>query len=269
MALFHTTVVDNQIKALDTIGSASGSIATFDTDRAERLVSCVCEVASSSSEINVSACGKNFLEPTMLSSLTVNGITFTALSDGTIKANGQATANANLMINNITGGGNLFDNLLPLNNMACIGSGCPNVSGCRISFARMNGSSFFDDTGSGVSFTVGNLTLSTNAYVRLQVNSGYTVDNVIFKPMIRLANVTDDTYEQYNGTTYNIQFGETLSDTATYDAISGVLTRNDSTTKQLDSCNIVALDNETNNVYCDTGDIIDLKFVLTVGKAIS
>lgn len=38
MALFHTTVVDNQIKALDTIGTASGAIATFDTDKAERLV---------------------------------------------------------------------------------------------------------------------------------------------------------------------------------------------------------------------------------------
>ena len=38
MALFHTTVLDNQIKALDTIGSVSGAICTFETDKAERLV---------------------------------------------------------------------------------------------------------------------------------------------------------------------------------------------------------------------------------------
>ena len=75
-------------------------------------------------------------------------------------------------------------------------------------------------------------------------------------------------YVAYNGTTFNIQFGETLLDTATYDAISGVLTRNDSTTKQLDSCNIVALDNETNNVYCDTGNT-EVNYIMTVGQAIS
>lgn len=158
----------------------------------------------------VSVCGKNFLEPTLLATSIVNGITFTALSDGTIRANGTATANAILMINNITGGGNLFDNLLPLNNVACIGSGCPSVAGCRIAFARMDGSSFYDERGSGVSFTVGNLTPTTNAYVRLQIDSGYTVNNVIFKPMIRLASVVDDTYEAYNGNDYTFAFGQTV-----------------------------------------------------------
>ena len=174
------------------------------------------------SSANVSRCGKNFLEPTLLSSKTVNGITFTALSDGTIRANGTATDNAILMINNITGGGNLLDNLLPLNNVACIGSGCPNVPGCRIAFTRMDGSSFNDDTGRGVSFTVGNLTPSTNAYVRLQVDSGYTVNNVIFKPMIRPASIVDDTYEAYNGNTYTVDFGQTVYG-GEYDARTGVL----------------------------------------------
>lgn len=41
MAYFHTTVLDNQIKALPTTDTASGSVATFDTDMTENLVSCV------------------------------------------------------------------------------------------------------------------------------------------------------------------------------------------------------------------------------------
>lgn len=169
----------------------------------------ICSISGFDSGV-VSVCGKNFLEPTLVNTTTVNGITFTVLSDGTIRANGTATNTATLMINNITGGGNLLDNLLPLNNVACIGSGCPSVAGCRIAFARMDGSSFNDDTGSGVSFTVGNLTPSTNAYVRLQVLSGYTVNNVIFKPMIRLASVVDDTYEPYTSNTYTFTFGQTV-----------------------------------------------------------
>lgn len=41
MAYFHTTVLDNQIKALPTVGTASGSVASFDTNMTEDLISCV------------------------------------------------------------------------------------------------------------------------------------------------------------------------------------------------------------------------------------
>ena len=44
MALFHTTVLDNQIKALPTVSTASGSVATFDTDMTENLVEVECEI---------------------------------------------------------------------------------------------------------------------------------------------------------------------------------------------------------------------------------
>lgn len=44
MAYFHTTVLDNQIKAMPTVSTASGAIANFDTDLTENLVSCVCEI---------------------------------------------------------------------------------------------------------------------------------------------------------------------------------------------------------------------------------
>ena len=41
MAYFHTNVLDPQIKALPTVSTASGSVATFDTDMTENLISCV------------------------------------------------------------------------------------------------------------------------------------------------------------------------------------------------------------------------------------
>ena len=44
MAYFPTKVLDNQIKALPTVGTASGSIATFDTDMAEDLIEVVCDI---------------------------------------------------------------------------------------------------------------------------------------------------------------------------------------------------------------------------------
>lgn len=44
MAYFHTTVLDNQIKALPTVSTASGSVATFDTDLTENLIECVCDI---------------------------------------------------------------------------------------------------------------------------------------------------------------------------------------------------------------------------------
>ena len=44
MAYFHTTVLDNQIKALPTVDTASGSVATFDTDLTENLIECECEI---------------------------------------------------------------------------------------------------------------------------------------------------------------------------------------------------------------------------------
>ena len=46
MAYFPTNVLDNQIKALPTIATASGSIATFTTDKAENLVNCEVQIVA-------------------------------------------------------------------------------------------------------------------------------------------------------------------------------------------------------------------------------
>ena len=265
MALFHTTVLDNQIKALDTIGSASGSIATFDTDKAERLVSCVCEVASGASEINVTACGKNFF----LHSGTIDqrNITYSVLGD-------DITLTATAVM------GNQQQLLMYLDSRV--------FGGKTITFSYDSATSSYSGAVPYVYFvvngtTVRSLTVPSQKIFTYALPSSYT-SAILLLRMYQGGSVTIGSTLTFSecqleisdeqtafapfGNTYNISFGETLSDTATYDAISGVLTRNDSTTKQLDSCNIVALDNETNNIYCDTGDT-EVNYILTVGKAIS
>lgn len=82
MAYFHTTVLDEQIKALPTVDTASGSIASFNTDLTENLVDVKCQIVAKQAsgtpspvnplpittytEMNVSATGKNILDNTLL-----------------------------------------------------------------------------------------------------------------------------------------------------------------------------------------------------------
>lgn len=79
MAYFHTTVLDEQIKALPTVDTASGSIATFDTDLTENLVEVKCQIVAKQASgtpspdnplpitdyngLNLSATGKNLFNP--------------------------------------------------------------------------------------------------------------------------------------------------------------------------------------------------------------
>jgi len=44
MALYHTNVLDNAIKALPTVATAQGSVASFETDLTEDLIEVVCEI---------------------------------------------------------------------------------------------------------------------------------------------------------------------------------------------------------------------------------
>lgn len=99
MALFHTTVLDNQIKALPTSDTASGAIATFDTDLTENLVEVKCQIVAKQAsgtpspdnplpittytEMNLTRCGANLLNP----ALRVNGYYISATGVITPEAN--------------------------------------------------------------------------------------------------------------------------------------------------------------------------------------
>lgn len=135
--------------------------------------------------IGVTVAGKNLMQNTAETKAT-NGITFTVNDDGSVTANGTATATAFFNINTT---------LKLSEGTRYILSGCPPYTGVLIV-----GGNYGSDSGNGMTFTA----LSTAASalspaVYLRIASGTTVDNIVFKPMLRLASVADNTYEPYKG----------------------------------------------------------------------
>lgn len=141
--------------------------------------------------VKVSRCGKNLIPyPYLNSTQTINGVTFTVSSDGTISANGTATSNAYLEITSFS----TF--YIPKGNY--ILGGCPSggssttynltaVNGAGISYTK-----FRQDIGNGITLS------SSGEYwiIRCQVMKGQTVENIIFKPQLEIGTVATD-YEPY------------------------------------------------------------------------
>lgn len=122
---------------------------------------------------------------------TLNGITFTVNSDGTIVANGTASSSAIIRLN-------YFSNLsLPNGNYVL--SGCPSggsANSYRLDITRSPGSSL-NDIGNSVAFTVGGS--YTPNEIRLVILSGTVCNNLTFKPMISTKAEWDisQTYQPY------------------------------------------------------------------------
>lgn len=134
---------------------------------------------------------KNLLSYNCPSSYTTNGITYTVNADGSITANGTATALSTF----------IFSSSCFLKAGTYILNGCP-IGGSsttyEISLGVHNILSKTNDYGNGATFTLQNdLTLS---YVQIVVRSGQTVSNKVFYPMIRPSTITDGTYVPYSAT---------------------------------------------------------------------
>lgn len=129
--------------------------------------------------------GKNLLNNTA-STISKDGLTFTVNNDGSVMVNGTATANTELALttNAIETPGNYIVNGCPAGNRAW-----------WINFKRtVNGASgWLQDYGAGV--TVENATIQN---VGIYVTNGTQVNNIHFKPMIRLASVSDATFAPYS-----------------------------------------------------------------------
>lgn len=141
--------------------------------------------------VKVTRSGKNVLPyPYRQGTVTVNGVTFTDNGDGTITANGTATAATNLFLDrssalNLTG-----DFII---------SGCPSGgSDSTYYVAALAGTWANRDYGSGkaISGTIQSMAIS--------IASGATLNNVVFKPMIRSASFTGAEYEPYTAQDYDI-----------------------------------------------------------------
>lgn len=139
--------------------------------------------------IEVKNTGKNLLENTGVSN-TSNGVTFTVNDDKTILVNGNndGTANSSFIINNYS-----------LKAGTYILNGCPSGGSSTtysLAIQKTSGWSVLGlDTGSGSKqFTIDE---ATNIQVAIFIQKGQTISNLLFKPMIRLSSIIDDTYEPY------------------------------------------------------------------------
>lgn len=123
--------------------------------------------------------------------VTSAGVEFKDNGIGVITCNGQSTAQ---VASSVTIAQEL---LLPQGSY--ILNGCPSggsTSTYRLRLGKSDGTYLGNDIGEGFTFA---LTEDTSVNVIIQVIAGYTAENLVFKPMIRPADITDDTYEPYVG----------------------------------------------------------------------
>lgn len=143
--------------------------------------------------------GKNLFYTQNSANKTHNGITFTDNGDGTITANGTATGDAYVELSSYLHYNGPF-----------IYTGNPSGSSSstyRTQARWRNFDNTWGDWGyiNGASGNI-NANHATGFRIRLQIKSGVTVGNIVFKPMLRPASDTDNTFEPYVGTTYPISW---------------------------------------------------------------
>ena len=141
----------------------------------------------------------NLLEVTATDT-TTSGITFTVNDDGTITADGTASANAYLVLGSV--------DLIGGQTYAL--NGCPTGGGASTYRLYWQGVSGNFDEGSGTTYTPQS---DGTVNIRIVVYNGATVDNLEFKPMVRVSSIEDDTYMEYGVPPGLIEFGEILIET--------------------------------------------------------
>ena len=241
MAYFHTTVLDENIKALPTVDTASGSVASFDTDMTEKLIEVVCDIQYS--QASGTPTPSDPLPITVYNSLNLSHSgADTSNPNVTNIPFGQTVAKGTLNV--ITGvleitHGAITD-LSSLNWLYSGGAQTFNVVVSGLATGQPCVCSVYDYSPVSIGPSRPDLTIGTSSYFGEH----------------RL-NIKDTNYD---GSTIN-DFKTSLSgQTCVYELATP-------TTIQLSATQITALLNE-NNIWCDTGDT-SVKYLLTVGKAIS
>jgi hypothetical protein len=159
---------------------------------------------------------KNLLVPKWTETQTTeNGVTYTFNADGTVVMNTDesgATADTNCNLKNIQSS---TDNIYPAGTYTI--SGCPSggTGSTYRTWARayrpgdssssLTGNLY--DEGNGVTFTVNE---TFQLAINLTVKKNYVCNNLTWKPMLRFASDTDNTYQPYAKT--NRQLTEVIGD---------------------------------------------------------
>ena len=131
---------------------------------------------------------KNLLQNTA-TSRTINGVTLTLNSDGSVTCNGTATALIVFKVNAIL--------TLPVGEFVL--TGCPTGGNSSyylyVQTDNINPQKFYRDTGNGV--TINNTSADIVYSARFVIEASSSLNDLTFYPMIRKADIEDDTYEPY------------------------------------------------------------------------
>lgn len=170
---------------------ASGNPATFSDARAanvKALSVTLTPTQSGSGDPYPPGGGKNKFRISK-NSQTVNGVTFTVdTATGTVTANGTATSLATFFAGDF----------VPESGVQYILNGCPS-GGSLNTYYAYDGylARNIVDTGNGTrAFDSSQTSEGVGYYIRIA--SGFTANNLVFRPMIRLASDTDPTYAPYS-----------------------------------------------------------------------
>jgi hypothetical protein len=152
---------------------------------------------------NLTRAGKNLCPKFTKGVTTINGVTFTTNSDGTILATGTPTARATLYC----------DGTLPKlpTGTYKISAGLPKKQGYMLEYwVFQNGETAYYSTrlGSTDTFTINEGDYVKSIYISIYDYAGSGL-NLLFKPMLELGS-TDTEYEVFNGGTYTFDFGQTV-----------------------------------------------------------
>ena len=168
----------------------SGGIATPTPDSPSDMNN-ICADGS----VEVGVYGKNLIPyPYFDTTLIQNGITFTDNGDGTITVNGTAADTANFMCANM-------GSPVPIKAGTYLVSGCPANGGANTFEFAFGWRENVGDTrqllyeqGSGIEYT-----FEKDGYIDFicVARKGVTANNDVFKPMMRVAESTDGTWEAY------------------------------------------------------------------------
>lgn len=195
-------------------GDISGNISLSNVQIEKGNAATDYEAYIDPSTVTAKRCGKNLLKNTAVTQ-TTDGITFTVNSDGSVVCNGTSTQYVFLTIP------------VYLKTGKYILSGCPSGGTAETYSNIFNAGDdvFYYDTGNGVACEIAEDGVYDVYLCRFC--PGVTASNLTFKPMLRLASVTDAAFEAYNGTEHAVSVDGTVPDITSLSPNMTILTDTD------------------------------------------
>lgn len=173
----------------DIIDTATGDVICVDNSSDNLMI----DITLFGKSVQNTYSGKNLLENIRGNVVSYGGVTFTKNSDGSVTVVGTSTTDVTEYY--VKGNWTNTENILPLESGSFISSGT-GTSNILQFIVKNSGAIAGSSNGSDITFTVKEGGING---VLFRVPNGATVNATTLYPMIRLASITDDTYEPYVG----------------------------------------------------------------------